>query len=202
MGKRIAQAFSWCFHPLLMPTIGIMIMMFTDSYVSFIPFQAKKMMILLTAIGTFVLPALLIPLFIMQGKISNIELDERKERIYPLALISIFYLLTFILFLRIPVFSLVHAFMLGVLLSVAAAFFISLKWKISTHMIGIGGIAALVLVLSFKLDLHLIYPLIGVIIAAGIIGSSRIYLDAHTEGEVYGGFAVGFAVVMGSLVGY
>jgi membrane-associated phospholipid phosphatase len=185
-----------------MPTIGIMIMMFTDSYVSFIPFQAKKMMILLTAIGTFILPALLIPLFIMQGKISNIELDERKERIYPLALISIFYLLTFILFLRIPVFSLVHAFMLGVLLSVAAAFFISLKWKISTHMMGIGGIAALVLVLSFKLDLHLIYPLTGVLIAAGIIGSSRIYLDAHTEGEVYGGFAVGFVVVMGCLVGY
>lgn len=202
MLKRIAQVFSWSFHPLLMPTIGIMIMMFTDSYVSFIPFQAKKMMILLTAIGTFILPALMIPLFLLQGKISNIELDERKERIYPLALTSIFYLLTFILFLRIPVFSLVHSFILGVLLSVVAAFLISLRWKISTHMIGIGGLVALVLVLSFKLDLHLIYPLIGVLIAAGITGSSRIYLEAHTEGQVYAGFLTGFLIVLGGLLGY
>ena len=202
MIKRIAQILSWCFHPLLMPTIGIMIMMFTDSYVSFIPFQAKKMMILLTAIGTLILPALMIPLFIMQGKISNIELDERKERIYPLALTSIFYLLTFILFLRIPVFSLVHSFMLGTLLSVVAAFIISMKWKISTHMMGIGGLAALVLVLSFKLDLHLIYPLIGVIIAAGLTGSSRIYLEAHTEEQVYIGFGAGFLIVLAGLLGY
>jgi len=202
MLKRIAQSFSWFFHPLLMPTIGIIILMFTNSYVSFIPVQAKKMLIILTAIGTLILPALMVPLFVLQGKISNIQLDDRKERIYPLALTAIFYSLTFILFLRIPVFKLVHSFMLGALLSVLVGFLISLKWKISTHMMGLGGLIALIIVLSFKLDIYLIYPLIGVLIAAGLAGSSRLYLKAHTEAQVYAGLGVGFLLVLGSLLVY
>lgn len=202
MLKRIAQSFSWFFHPLLMPTIGIIILMFTNSYVSFIPVQAKKMLIILTAIGTLILPALMVPLFVLQGKISNIHLDDRKERIYPLALTAIFYSLTFILFLRIPVFKLVHSFMLGALISVLAGFLISLKWKISTHMMGLGGLIALIMVLSFKLDIYLIYPLMGVLIAAGLAGSSRLYLKAHTEAQVYAGLGVGFLLVLGSLLVY
>lgn len=202
MLKKISQSFSWFFHPLLMPTIGIIIIMFTNSYVSFIPVEAKKMLIILTAIGTFILPALMVPLFLLQGKISNIEMDDRRERLYPLALTAVFYLLTFILFLRIPVFRLVHAFMLGALLSVIAGFLISLKWKVSTHMIGLGGLVSLVLVLSFKLDIYLIYPLIGILIAAGLVGSSRLYLEVHSEEQVYGGFGIGFLLVLGCMLGF
>ena len=202
MLKKIAQSFSWFFHPLLMPTVGIILLMFTNSYISFIPLQAKKMLIILTSIGTLILPALMVPLFLLQGKISNLEMDDRRERVYPLALTAIFYSLTFILFLRIPVFELVHSFMLGAMLSVIAGFLVSLKWKISTHMIGLGGIASLVLVLSFKLDLYLVYPFIGVLIATGLAGSSRLYLGAHTESQVYTGFATGFALMMGSLLLY
>ena len=202
MTNKIARAFSWFFHPLLMPTIGIMILLFTDSYISFIPVEAKKMLIILTAIGTLILPALMIPLFLLQGRISNMELDDRRERIYPLALTFVFYMLTFILFLRIPVFKLIHSFMLGTLLSVLAGFLISLKWKISTHMIGLGGITALILILSFKLDIYLLYPLIGILIATGLAGSSRLYLKAHSEPQVYTGFFTGLLLVLGSLLVY
>ncbi len=202
MNKKIAQVFSWFFHPLLMPTIGIMILLFTNSYISFIPGPAKKMLIILTAIGTLILPALMIPLFLLQGKISNMELDNRKERLYPMALTFVFYTLTFILFLRIPVFKLIHSFMLGTLISVFFGFLISLKWKISTHMIGLGGITALILILSFELDLYLLYPLIGILVATGLAGSSRLYLKAHSEPQVYMGFLMGLVVVLGSLLVY
>jgi hypothetical protein len=185
-----------------MPTIGIMILMFTNSYVAFIPLQAKKMLIILTAIGTLILPALMVPLFLLQGKISNLEMDDRRERLYPLALTAVFYSLTFVLFLRIPVFKLIHAFMLGTMLSVIAGFLTSLKWKVSTHMIGLGGLAGLILVLSFKLDIYLLFPFIGVIIASGIAGSSRLYLEAHTGPQVYAGFGIGFVLMVVSLMLY
>lgn len=185
-----------------MPTIGIIILMFTNSYVSFIPLQAKKMLIILTAIGTLILPALMVPLFLLQGKISNLEMDDRRERMYPLALTAVFYSLTFVLFLRIPVFKLVHAFMFGAMLSVIAGFLVSLKWKVSTHMIGLGGLVALILILSFKLDIYLIYPFIGAIIATGLVGSSRLYLQAHTEPQVFWGFGIGFLMMLGSLLLY
>lgn len=202
MIKILAKSLSWLFHPLIMTTAGIVVILFTDSYVSYIPLQAKRMLILLTAIGTLILPALLVPLFLLQGKVSNIEMDDRRERLYPLALTSIFYLLTFILFLKIPVFKLIHGFMLGSLLSVLAGFLISLKWKISTHMIGLGGLTALMVLLSFKLDVNLIIHLIITVIAAGFAGSSRLYLKAHEEMEVLAGFLAGILIMSTSIIAY
>jgi len=199
MLKRIAQIISWFFHPLLMPTIGIFILLFTGSYVSAIPLQAKKMLIILTAIGTFLLPVLMIPLFLLQGKISSPQLTQRRERIFPLGLTAVFYVLTFVLFLRIPVFRLIHSFMLGTLLSVIAGFLFSFKWKISTHMIGLGGVVALILILSVQFDSYLLVPLIGVLLATGLAGSSRLYLGAHSEAQIYSGFIVGFIVMTATL---
>ena len=196
MFKKIAQSFSWTFHPLLMPSVGIFMLMYTDSYLSYIPEQARNMIILLTAIGTFVLPLLAIPVFLLQGKINSLQLDDRKERIYPMALTSIFYLLTFFLFQRIPVFKFLHAFILGAFFSVLAGTLVSLKWKISAHMIGLGGLTGLVAMASLKLDINLYYSLIGIIIATGLTGTSRLYLEAHTPSQVYTGYVTGLLIMM------
>lgn len=196
MFKKIAQSFSWTFHPLLMPSVGIFMLMYTESYLSYIPEQARNMIILLTAIGTFVLPLLTIPVFLLQGKINSLQLDDRKERIYPMALTSIFYLLTFFLFQRIPVFKFLHAFILGAFFSVLAGTLISLKWKISAHMIGLGGLTGLVAMASIKLDINLYYSLIGIVIATGLTGTSRLYLEAHTPSQVYTGYVTGLLIMM------
>ncbi len=196
MFKKIAQSFSWTFHPLLMPSVGIFMLMYTESYLSYIPEQARNMIILLTAIGTFVLPLLTIPVFLLQGKINNLQLDDRKERIYPMALTSIFYLLTFFLFQRIPVFKFLHAFILGAFFSVLAGTLVSLKWKISAHMIGLGGLTGLVAMASLKLDINLYFSLIGITIATGLTGTSRLYLEAHTPSQVYTGYITGLLIMM------
>lgn len=196
MLKKIAQSFSWTFHPLLMPTVGIFMLMYTDSYLSYIPGQAKNMIILLTGIGTLVLPLLMIPVFLLQGKINNLQLDDRKERIYPMALSSIFYLLTFFLFSRIPVFKFLHAYILGAFFSVFVATLFSLKWKISAHMIGLGGLTGLVAMASIKLNINLYYSLLGILIASGLTGASRLYLEAHTPAQVYSGYLTGFLIMM------
>lgn len=196
MLKKIAQAFSLTFHPLLMPTLGIVLMMYTDSYLLYIPAQVKNTIILLIAIGTFVLPFVILPVFLMQGKINSILLDDRGERIYPLSLTSMFYLLTFILFKKIPILDFLHAYILGAFLSVFAGAIISLKWKISTHMIGLGGLTGLVIMASIHLNVNLYYSLIGVIIATGLTGSSRLYLNAHTPLQVYAGYMAGLVIML------
>ncbi len=195
MLTKIAQAFTWFFHPLLMPTVGVIILMFADSYLSYIPIEAKRMLIILTAIGTFILPALMIPLFVLQGWVSSIYLGKRTERLYPLALTSVFYALTYILVIRIPVFEQVHGFLLGAMLTVLSAFLISLRWKISTHMMGLGGLAALVIVLTLSLNLFMMYSFIGIVLAAGLAGSSRMYLQVHNDAQIFAGFLAGFVLV-------
>lgn len=195
MLTKIAQAFTWFFHPLLMPTIGVIILMFADSYLSYIPLEAKRMLIILTGIGTFILPALMIPLFVLQGWVSSIYLGKRKERLYPLAITAVFYSLTYMLVIRIPVFEQVHGFLLGAMLTVFSAFLISLRWKISTHMMGLGGLAALVIVLTLSLNLFMMYSFIGIVLAAGLAGSSRMYLQVHNDTQVFVGFLAGFVLV-------
>lgn len=196
MLKKIAQAFSLTFHPLLMPTLGVILLLYTDSYLLYIPSQAKNTIILLIAIGTLVLPIVMLPVFIMQGKINNLLLDDRKERIFPLALTSVFYLLTFMLFKKIPILGFLHAYILGAFLSVLAGAIVSLKWKISTHMLGLGGLTGMVVMASVNLNINLYYSLIGVIIATGLTGSSRLYLNAHTPAQVYAGYVSGLIIMI------
>lgn len=202
MLKKVSQVFSLFFHPLLMPTVGIVLLMYTDSYVAYIPDQAKKMLIIFTGIGTLLLPVVMLPLFFFRGRISDLQLEERKERFYPLIITAVFYLLTYIFFRRIPVFNFLHAFMLGGFLSVLIAALITLRWKISTHMIGLGGITALVLLASFKLNINLYYSLLGLLTASGITASSRVYLKAHTNEQVYAGFLTGLLVMSLTLAIY
>jgi type IV secretory pathway VirB6-like protein len=86
MIKKSAVFFSYLLHPLLMPTFGILIIFFTNTYLSTIPFEAKKMLIILVFIGTLLLPALMIPVFFIKGMVSDMGVKERRERI-----ISSFY---------------------------------------------------------------------------------------------------------------
>lgn len=200
MSRKIAWGFSILFHPLLMPTLGIAILLFSGSFISNIPPTAKKLLILLFGSGTLLLPALMIPLIYMRGMITNIQLNEKNQRITPLAITLIFYLLTFFLFLRIPVYRFMHSFMLASVLSVFITLLITYRWKISIHMVGLGGLSAFLLVISVLQSLNLFTFLLMTILASGIAGTSRIYLQVHTAKEVFTGYLVGGIVMTGCLL--
>lgn len=193
--KTTANIFSWIFHPLLMPTFGILILLFSESYISFMPGDVKKAILLLVVFGTFILPALLIPVFLLRGVIHQIQMDDRRERLFPMAITTVFYILTLVLFIRIPVFQLLHSFILGCLVSVIIGFIISIRWKISTHMIGIGGLIAMIISFTIKMNVNLLGLLLLSLLIAGIAGSARLYLKAHDQSQVYAGFLTGFAVM-------
>jgi membrane-associated phospholipid phosphatase len=68
------------------------------------------------------------------------------------------------------------------------------KDKISMHSMGMGALVSTMLVLP-KFSIHdLTTPFLSVLIIAGLIGSSRLYLQAHTLRQVYMGYVVGFLV--------
>jgi membrane-associated phospholipid phosphatase len=61
---------------------------------------------------------------------------------------------------------------------------------------------ALVIFISFYLKVNLSFYLILVILFAGITGTARLHLKAHTPVEVYSGFVIGFVVVLGTMILY
>jgi len=63
--------------------------------------------------------------------------------------------------------------------------------KTSLHMLGIGGIIGFVMVISYEYQLNFNALLAGLFILAGLIGLSRLALNAHRPKEVYIGFMLG-----------
>jgi len=91
---------------------------------------------------------------------------------------------------KLPVPKIFSVFLLGSCLVLLILFAITIKWKISGHGAGMGGLLGAVLALTFKYGINLLWPIIVVILISGAVGSSRIYLKKHTPMQVYAGFSV------------
>ena len=194
MENKIARIISIAFHPLIMPTLGIYLIFSADTYLSSdVHEKAQQIIFIWIFLNTFLVPALIAWYLKRKNFISNLRMDVREERTLPFLVTSIFYFLSYYLVYRIELPQTINSLMLGASLAVFLAFLINLKWKISIHMIGISGLAGALFGLSVHLNADVFFILIGVIFIAGLVGYARLVLNAHTQGEVYSGFLLGFA---------
>jgi membrane-associated phospholipid phosphatase len=159
------------------------------------PTNADYFVFLLLGIN-IVAPAISMLVMIRYGMLSSIELRNRKERFGPYLLVIFYYVLSYTMlrwkgpYLPDTVFS----FFLSVIISLAISLTINSFWKISVHMLAQGGVFGTLLALHvIHPNLDTVYPALSVLMA-GITAYSRLYLDAHTHGQVYAGFCLGALV--------
>lgn len=81
---------------------------------------------------------------------------------------------------------------LGATITIFVAWMLSFRWKVSIHMIGIGGLTGMLFGLSKILNADLLTIIIITILFSGLLGTSRIILGAHSPKQVYVGFLIGF----------
>ncbi|MCK4750319.1 MAG: hypothetical protein KAT15_24855, partial [Bacteroidales bacterium] len=168
----------------------------------YLPFDMKKWILLIVFLLTYVVPLTFIPFFLYQKVIMNIQMGSRRERYVPLAVSLLLYTFCFYLIRRISIPHMYHSMILSSLLSILATMLITIRYKISIHMVGAGGLVALIGFLAFNLKVDLQFYLGISVLLAGLIGMARIYLKAHTPDEVYTGFLTGFTVVLLTLILY
>lgn len=190
--KTAAKIFSYVFHPLIIPTLGMMIIFNTNSYVNFaIAYELKKAVIVLVGLSTFIIPTLTTLLLQNRGYIKSVEMETTKERILPYGFTIIFYFFTIYMMLKAPIPPIIFNFMIGALVSVILAFIINLRWKISAHMIGMGGLTGALIAISFLLSVNLIPFIALAILISGLVASSRLILNAHDPLQLVSGFFLG-----------
>ncbi|MBS3805911.1 MAG: hypothetical protein KGY60_00260 [Bacteroidales bacterium] len=194
--KTIAKILSGIFNPLLMATYSILILFHSDTYFSMLPFEAKKVVFIIVFISTCLLPLAFIPLFLYQNLIRNFEMTSKRERVVPFATIGLLYVLGYFLLLQMKVPDTIANVILGGAITIFTTLFITLKWKISAHMAGIGALTGALLVFSFTLKSNLTLFLVGAILVAGLVGTSRMILKFHTPPQIYTGFGLGLAVLI------
>jgi membrane-associated phospholipid phosphatase len=187
-----AKIISVVFHPLLMPLYGILIIFSAPTLFDFIPFEIKKLLFLIVLINNVFLPFSLMAYLRYRKLITSVVIDNREERVLPLILTTFFYFVTVYIFIkyRIPVF--IKMFVLTAAIISLAVMIINLWFMISIHAAGAGALLAMVLVLSFRMQTPLTWFLVPVVLIAGAVLSSRLLLNAHTPGEAWYGFFLGF----------
>ncbi len=190
--KLAAKIISTVFHPLLMPVFGLLIIFNTDSYLNYvIADDLKKAVLILVTVSTFAIPVLITLLLLNRKFINSLDMETQKERVIPYAFTIIFYIFTLYLLKRVPIPPIIFNFIIGATLSVILAFIINIKWKISAHMIGVGGLVGALMCISILLEIY-ITPFIALaLLAAGLVGTSRLILNAHNQGQIYAGFLLG-----------
>ena len=200
MQKILPTFISILFHPMFMPVYGLLILFNSGTFISYIPYEAKKFIFLIVLICTVILPASFIPFYLFRKIIDDIHMSTNRERIIPLLINSLFFYLGYVFLNKLQIPPLIKSYMLACALTVFLAMLASIRWKISLHMLGIGGLVGAVLIFSFRLGIDLKTIWMILILLAGITGYARLQLNSHNSPQVYSGFLLGFASVSGVLL--
>lgn len=208
--RVIAYFFSVVFHPLLMVTYMLLILLLVNPYIFGVnSVEGGMRNLLMIFFSTFFIPIISVLMMKALKLIPSLELKNSQDRIGPFIVTGVFYISTFYLIYRSPDIPIAFkACFLGAVMGLFFAFFINLFSKISLHAVGMGGLLGMVVatVASSRLssfvinsgifgmiEISLFSLLVGTILLCGIVGTSRLILDAHEPRDLYGGFLVGLA---------
>jgi hypothetical protein len=135
----------------------------------------------------------LMPFLFHRGIITTWTVNDRKERLIPLILTTVLYLATSYIIFKFPLPLFLKSFIFGATFLSVLVTVINLKWKISIHSVSAGALLAMVLILSFRMYTPLVWHIISVAVAGGIVLSSRLRLNYHNPLQVWFGLFTGFA---------
>lgn len=194
--RILATIISVIFHPLLLTTYLVWLLGYSFPSLLMIAPENFKIILAFVFCFTFLLPAVNILVFRLFGTISNYTLDSRRERIVPFLAISMIYVVTTFLFynkLRLSQ-NFNHLILLVTVLVVVSAV-LTLFYKVSVHSLAIWGAIGIILPLNKALEqTYLLWPTAIALLIAGVVMSSRLYLNSHTPRQVLVGSLIGFSI--------
>jgi membrane-associated phospholipid phosphatase len=192
---KFHKTISLVFQPLLMPTYAMLLLMNMDIFL-LLPLQWRLTAIVGTFIFTGILPAMPIWLMMKRGEVNDLFISKREERTMPylFSLMAYFFWALFMWrTLQFPLF--IVAMGMGSSVSIFIIVLINLKWKISAHAAGIGGLSGAIFGVCYRTAINPLWLLVLVLFISGVVSLSRLELKAHTPGQVLAGYVVGFIMV-------
>lgn len=199
---RVAQWISILFHPIFTIVAMLGFVLFQkNTYVYYTISPLGKWFFLGTAFTLTVLaPVVSVAYLYYSKQISSMYLPERKERIVPLTITAAYTVGLYYLFssFQLPqiVLAVVAVGVVGVLLSLL----ITLVWKISGHMMAVGGFGGVVLAWSETVHPIHEWSIALFFLLMGIIGWARLKMEAHTLEQVLVGWFLGMGVSYGVMM--
>jgi membrane-associated phospholipid phosphatase len=224
----MAQALSVLLHPLLMPTIlYALLLYFSPAVIGASGGNSQWRMSLLGVIffTTFVIPVISVLLltrtrtlartqiekaeqaddtyqegYTEKGAFLQLEMQDRKDRFVPFLSTTVFYtVITYMFFKQLHASYAMVLVLGGITFSIALVTLITLFWKISAHSVGICGVIGFLFGFYYRFaEQELFYPILLIILLAGLLMSARLALNTHSPAQVLAGGLLGFCVSFGA----
>jgi len=200
MNPRLAYIISVIFHPLLLPSLVLGMLLYISPTLISVPNRDLRMFLLQIAFSfTFLIPVTFIVAIRKFKVISSLSLPDRRERRFPFAIITTIYMLTaylyWVLVQKVHLDGRFFVVFMGICLSLFILTLITFFYKISAHTLAMSGIFGGMLALAFKYsEIVLAIPLAVTALSLGLVISARLSLKAHDLGEVLWAALVGFSL--------
>ena len=192
----VANFLSTALSPLLMPTYGVFLVLWV-SVLCVWPYGRRVSMLLVCMGITCILPLIFLNVMRHFKLIKDLRVEQRQQRLLPYLFSALCYAVAayYLFYRHSPQWFVM--FMVGASVTVLLMAFINLKWKISAHMAGMGGLVALLYQIHVQglSAFDLLWLLCLTVIVAGVLGSSRLVLRRHDIWQLLAGAVVGFLCV-------
>lgn len=195
MVKYIYKGISIIFHPLLLPTFGLLVIFNSGSYHSYLTFEVKKVILSVYFVSTVLLPLSVFPFFYYQKIIRNWAMTDHRERVMPILVVSAFHFFAWYMIGRYPIPPLYKSFVFYTAVGSLLVALLSMRWNISVHVLAIGGLVGFTLALAFSESLDLHFMVMVMVVAAGFLAVSRLGLNKNTAPMVYLSFLLGLLML-------
>jgi hypothetical protein len=193
MSYRLARFISVILHPVLMPTYALILIFLLNRYLNYTTnFPTKLALFTVIIFNTLIMPIVITYILMKRQYIKTFYMEERHERYVPFIIQVILMMIAYYMLTQLTLPRLFFLLLLGAIASVIIVILVNFRWKISIHMVGIGGITGMLFGLSSLFLLDLRVPIIITFLVAGILGTARLRMGAHQPSQIYVGYLVGF----------
>lgn len=195
-GLRVpAKIVSYLFHPVFMPTVMAIIL----TYLNIQGFRGidvphRNQLWGNFALNTIFFPVVSVLLLKAVGFIESIQMHSSKDRIMPLIATMIFYFWAYLIMKNLEAPLILRVLALGSFWGIVVVFILNIFIKVSMHTAAAGGALGILIVLMMFSQTSLFLPLLIAVLVAGIIGTARMVLHAHTPVEIWLGYIAGVLI--------
>ena len=193
MEERLAKVISVIFHPLLIPTYLIAVLINLNVFFALmIPDEAKWKIIILVLITSAIFPLIILYGMYRLKLVKSLLIDSREERLYPYIATSIFFFVSCYMVWQINISPVYYYCLLGASILAVLTLLINISWKISAHTVSMGGVLGILIGLQTVLLIDIMWLIVITILISGIVGFARLRAGTHTQAQIYTGYILGF----------
>ncbi len=185
-----ARLLTQVFSPFYAPVWALLWLLFFSTY-RFIALEARLSILFMVIIFTVVIPKM--TLFVLRTglNMSRWQFDMRVNRHIQYAVTFISSLACIIVLRRWTSFDFLYGVLIAALVAEIVCLIINMWWKISVHMVGVGGLVGLVGAFSARFGFDPVWPTCMILLLAGFLGSAQMFLRQHNLVQIIVGFIVG-----------